>query len=217
MKMRSYVGAICDEAHQRIGRQQRQAQNERILNSLQTVLFLASVDDKEEDGGSWGWPRQLIFDGCALRVELRGYCVLRDILVMRGQWVAHQTERTDPDPGTNINRAVELVRVHPAITLHARSAAQHSRIWVQNSSARLFASDGLILEQWRVALFFQGGIDGSNGNNKPGRFLDRGLVGEGDQSIGEGCQLTTHHARARERVPAEPNAIAIFDVTPLIL
>jgi hypothetical protein len=81
----SYHCAESNQTNQRIGGKKRQTHNERVLHGLQAVIFLASIDDKDEDRGSGGRSCQLVLDGCALRVEFGGYRVLRDVLVVRGK------------------------------------------------------------------------------------------------------------------------------------
>lgn len=97
-----------NQTNQRIGRQKRQAHNEGILHSLQTVILLASVHDKDEDRGSGGGSCQLVLNRRALGVELWGYRILRDILVMRRKRVAGQTEGADPASCADIDSAVQV-------------------------------------------------------------------------------------------------------------
>lgn len=106
-----------NQTNQRIGRQKRQAHDEGILHSLQTIILLAGIDDKDENGGSGGWPCQLVLDCRALGVELWGYRVLCNILVMRRERVARETEGADPDSCADINSAVQA-SVHLLIEVY---------------------------------------------------------------------------------------------------
>jgi hypothetical protein len=83
-----YHSTEGNQTNQRIGRQKRQAHDEGVLHSLQTVILLAGIDNKDKNRGSGGGSCQLVLDRRALGVELWGYRVLRDILVMRRERVA---------------------------------------------------------------------------------------------------------------------------------
>src|ERR1700709_1859341 len=82
-----YHGSIGDQTNERIWRQQGQAHDERILEGLQTVIFLAGIHNVEEDWGGRGRACQLILDGGARGVQLWGYCVFRNILIVRRKGV----------------------------------------------------------------------------------------------------------------------------------
>lgn len=101
----SYHCAVSDQTDQRIRWQQRQAHDERVLNCLKAVILLASIDHKQEDRGGRGWPRQLVLDCGAGRVELGGYRVLGNILIVRRKRIAHQTEWADPNTGADVDGA----------------------------------------------------------------------------------------------------------------
>jgi hypothetical protein len=101
----AYHGTECNQTNQRIGRQNRQAQDEGILHGLQAVIFLASVDDENENRRSGGGPCQLVLDCRARRVELWWYRVLRDVLVMRRKRVARETEGANPDSCADVDSA----------------------------------------------------------------------------------------------------------------
>jgi hypothetical protein len=45
-------------------------------------------------------------------VELGGYRVLRNVLVVRRKRVAHQTEGADPNPGADVDGARQETSVH---------------------------------------------------------------------------------------------------------
>jgi hypothetical protein len=49
-----YHSAVGNQTDERIGRQQRQAHDERVPNRLQAVLLLASIDNEEKDRGRRG-------------------------------------------------------------------------------------------------------------------------------------------------------------------
>lgn len=87
------------------------------------------------------------------------------------------------------------------------------RIWVEHSTAWWFTGHRFILKQRGIRLLLEGSVDGTNGDDKAGRFLFLDLAasarGHGDTE--------TNHARARKRVPAESDTIAILDVAPLVL
>lgn len=104
----AYHGAVGDQTDQRIRRQKRQAHDERVLERLQAVILLASVHDIHKDRGG-GRSSQLILDRSTRRVELGGYRVLRDVLVVRREGVTHQTEGTNPDPRADVDGANTMV------------------------------------------------------------------------------------------------------------
>lgn len=118
-----YHSTEGNQTNQRIGRQKRQAHDEGILHSLQTVILLAGIDNKDENRGSGGRSCQLVLDRCALGVELWGYRVLCDVLVMRGERVARQTEGTDPDSCADIDSAVQT-SVHLLIEVYQTNTSR---------------------------------------------------------------------------------------------
>jgi hypothetical protein len=103
----AYHGAICDQAHEGIWGQQAQAHNDRVLQRLQAILFLACVDDEQEDGRRPRGGGETILDGSAVRVQLEGDLVGRDVLVLHGKLVPVETEGTYPDTGAHVDLAGE--------------------------------------------------------------------------------------------------------------
>ena len=85
---------------------------------------------------------------------------------------------------------------------------------VQDGAARLFAGDGLELQQGRLGLLLQGGVDRADRNNQP-----RGLLRErSDEATTEKQEdRATNHARAGKHIPTQPDAIAVLHLTPLVL
>lgn len=110
----------------------------------------------------------MVFDRRALGVELWGYRVLGNILIMRRKRVTRETEWANPDSCADIDsaRSRSASCYHLTLTLYIR-------IWVEDGAAGLLAADRLILKQWRIGLLLQRGIDGGNGDDKPRGFLYR--------------------------------------------
>jgi hypothetical protein len=101
----AYHCAVCNQTDQGVLREQAQAHDDRVLERLQAVLLLASVDDEQEDRRRGGWARKAVLDGCAAGVQLWGDLLCRDVLVVRRQGVSLQTEGTYPHPGAHVDLA----------------------------------------------------------------------------------------------------------------
>jgi len=99
-------GFISDQTDQGVGRQQAERHDDRVLESLQTILLLTCVDDEDEDRGNGGGSSESVLDGGARGVQLWRNGVLRDVLVVRWQTIALQTEGADPYPGAHVDLAV---------------------------------------------------------------------------------------------------------------
>jgi hypothetical protein len=99
-------------------------------------------------------------------MKLRRYRTLGDIFIVRGKRVAHETERAYPDPGSYVHIATGC-----QLLFDLYSGVHIIRIRVQNSPARRFAGHRFILQQWRVWLVLEGGVNSANRDNKPGCFL----------------------------------------------
>lgn len=105
----AYHCAVCDKAHQRVLGKEAQTHDKRFLEGSQTVIFLAKIDNIEEDGRGRGRSGQPIFDSCICRVQFGGNGVLRDVFVVRGERVSRQAKRADPNPSANVDLAVCIV------------------------------------------------------------------------------------------------------------
>jgi hypothetical protein len=88
--------------------QEAQTHNNRVLQRLQAVLFLACVDDEQEDGRGPRGAGETVFDGGAVRVQLGRDLVSRDVLVVHGKLVAVEAEGTYPHTGAHIDLAGDL-------------------------------------------------------------------------------------------------------------
>ena len=86
-----------------MGRQQRQAHDKRVLECLKTVILLAGIDGVKEDRRCRSRAGQLVLNSRVKGVQLGGYRVLSNILVVRRKRIAHQTERTDPDACSDVD------------------------------------------------------------------------------------------------------------------
>ena len=70
------------------------------------------------------------------------------------------------------------------------------------------------MQQRGVGLLFEGGVEGADGDDQSGSFL-RAHQLQGAQVASIGRQA--NHAGAWEDVPTEADAIAILNLTPLLL
>lgn len=100
-------------------------------------------------------------------MKLRGYRAFGDILVVRGQRIAHKAEGADPDPGAHVNIAKEISAMGSA----SKHREYSVRVGIQNRPARWLAGHRLILQQRGIGLLLQRGVDSADGDHKAGRFL----------------------------------------------
>ena len=102
----AYHRAEGYQAHQGILGQQAQTHDQRVLQSLETLLLLANIDHIEEDGRGRGGSGEPILDRGVGGVQLWRDRIRGDVLVVRRERVPGQAEGTDPKPGANIDLAV---------------------------------------------------------------------------------------------------------------
>ena len=88
-------------------------------------------------------------------MQLWGYLLLGDVLVVGWERVAVETEGTYPDTGAHVNLAVGA-----SATVHSACVALGLIIpeRVEDGLAWCSADNGLILEQWGVGLLLQRGV-----------------------------------------------------------
>jgi hypothetical protein len=108
----TYHGTVCDQADQRILREQAQAHDDRVLERLQAVLLLACVHDEYEDRRGLDRLRKAVLDGSAVCVQLWGYLLLRDVLVVRREVVTVETEGAYPHAGAHVDLTVLSLVLH---------------------------------------------------------------------------------------------------------
>lgn len=208
----TYHCAVCDQTNQSVLWEQAQAHDDRVLERLQTVLLLASVDDEQEDRWRRCGAREAVFDGCAAGVKLWWDLLGRDVLVVRWQSVSLQTERTYPHPGAHIDLAVA----------ESAFADEAFVVWslpegVENGLAGRFAGDGVILEQRSIGLLLQWRVESTDWDNKARGFLfHRSACCVLTMRLLSGVCGGPYHARAGQRVPTQANAICVLDLTPLV-
>lgn len=101
-------------------------------------------------------------------MQLWGYLLLRDVLVVGWERVAVEAKGTYPDTGAHVNLAVGA-----SVTVHVACVALGLIIpeGVEDGLAWCSADHGLILEQWGVRLLLQRGVQGANGDDKARCFL----------------------------------------------
>lgn len=146
----SYHCAVCDQTDQSILWEQAQAHNNRVLERLQAVLFLAGIDHEQKDGWRRGWARKAVFDRRATGVQLWGNLLSGDVFVVRWQGVSLQTERTYPHPGAHVDLA-RMRSAYAAMPIAVYALPEG----VQDGLARRFAGNRIILEQRSVGLLLQ--------------------------------------------------------------
>lgn len=79
----TYHGPVCDQTNKRVRRDQTQADDDSVSQSLQIFFVHACIDDKEENGGNWRWAGKRVFDGGIFWQELGGEVRVGDVLVVR--------------------------------------------------------------------------------------------------------------------------------------
>ena len=162
----SHHCAVCDQTDKGVLWQQAQAHDDRVLERLQAVLLLARVHDEQEDRGRGGRARQAVLDGGAAGVELWGDLLGGDVLVVRREGVALQTEGAYPHPRAHINLA-EAESAEVVLVVHVGALPEG----VEDGLARRLASNGVILQERSVRLLLQGRVESSDGDNQPRCFL----------------------------------------------
>lgn len=101
-------GTVGDETDESVGRKQAQADDERLAQGLEVVIVHAGVDDVEEDGWDLGRTAEGILDGGVLGKELCGEVGAGNVLVMRRECVARETEGADPKLSAHVDLAAVL-------------------------------------------------------------------------------------------------------------
>lgn len=145
-------------------------------------------------------------------MQLWGYLLLGNVLVVGWELVAVETEGTYPDTGAHVNLAT---RASAIVYIEGLGLAIPER--VENGLAWGPADDGLILKQRRVGLLLQRGVEGANGDNETRGFLYRGQYACLAAIATRQRRRSAYHARARKRVPTEAEAISVLDLAPLVL
>lgn len=102
-----YHGAVGDQTHPGILRKQAQADNKGFFKSLEVVVIEARIDDVEEDRGRRRDSVEVVLDGGVFGQQLSRQIRVRDILVVRRECIALQTERTDPELASDIDLALD--------------------------------------------------------------------------------------------------------------
>jgi hypothetical protein len=95
--------------------------------------------------------------------------------------------------------------------LNPQPSRVNLRKGIQNSFARLLAGHRFIGQEGRVWLFFERRVKGADRNDKTRCFLYHRQQGQ------RGHESASYHARAGKVIPAQPDAITILNLTPLIL
>lgn len=93
---KTHHSAVCDQTNQSKWRDQAETDNKRVTESLEIVLVQTCVHDKQEYRGNLCGARKGVLDCGVFWQEFSGKISVRDILVVRGEGIALQTEWTDP-------------------------------------------------------------------------------------------------------------------------
>lgn len=104
-KTLTYHCAISNQTNERILWEQAQAHNNGILECLQAVLLLASIDNEKEDRRVLGRVGQAVLDGRAAGVQLGWNLFSRNVLVVGRELISLKTEWAYPDTCAHINLA----------------------------------------------------------------------------------------------------------------
>lgn len=118
-------------------RQQAQTNDNTLPESLQVVLVQARIDYEKEDGGDLRRTGKGILDRRVLGEELGGEVLVRDVLVVRGERVALETEGADPELAAHVDLAVR----------------------VQDRSTRRLARYGLVEDGRKVDSFLERSVE----------------------------------------------------------
>lgn len=86
--MLPYHSTISDQSDQGMGRQQAQADDQRVLQGLEVILVNASVDNVQEDGRNLCTPSQGVLDGCVFGEQFSWEVGVGDVSVVGRELVA---------------------------------------------------------------------------------------------------------------------------------
>jgi hypothetical protein len=103
-------------------------------------------------------------------VQLWGYLLLGDVLVVGREGVAVEAEGAYPDTGAHVNLAIGASAVVPFVYNIGVIIPEG----VEDGLAGSPADNGLILKQRRVRLLLQRGVEGANGDHEARGFLREG-------------------------------------------
>lgn len=106
---------IRDQADQRIGRQQAEADDNSFLQGLQVVLVETGIDHEQKDRGDLSGSRERVLDGGVLGKELGRQVGGGNILVVWREGISLQTERTNPELASHVDRAGTCGSVDPSV------------------------------------------------------------------------------------------------------
>lgn len=114
--MCSYHRAECDETDERVRGDQAQAGDQRLAKGFEILLIKTGVHHEQEDRRHRHRSGESVFDGGVFWKQLGREIGVRDVLVVRGEGVTRQAERTYPEFSSNVDLAVnECRRVVSAI------------------------------------------------------------------------------------------------------
>lgn len=109
----TYHCTVGDQANQRIGRQQAQADYQCLLQRLELILIDTGVNNIEENGRDLGRARKSVLDSGELGQKLGRKIVGGKVLVvMRRERVTLETERTDPHLASDVDLTVKTQLAH---------------------------------------------------------------------------------------------------------
>ncbi len=154
-------GTVGDETDESVGREQAQANNERLTQGLKIVIIHAGVDDVEKDGRDLSRTAEGILDGGVLGKKLGGKVGAADVFVVGWESIARKTEgQIQSLPRTSI--WLRVFQESKSMVAKGKTHIDHQvrgllctlyrvgRHWdnlpvgVENSSARRLASNGLV-------------------------------------------------------------------------
>lgn len=88
MVLLPYHGTISDQSDQGMGRQQAQADDQRVLQGLEVILINAGVNNVQENGRNLCTSGQSVLDGCVFGEQFCREVGVGDVAVVWRELVA---------------------------------------------------------------------------------------------------------------------------------
>lgn len=100
-------GSVGDESDEGVRGDHAEGDDEHVAEGLEVVCVEAGVDDKQEDGRHLRRPGERVLDRRVLWQQFGREVVGGQVLVVRRERVALQTERADPQLRSDVELAAE--------------------------------------------------------------------------------------------------------------
>lgn len=102
-------GAKGDQADQSVRREQTEADDQGISESLEVILVQAGIDDEQEYGGDLCGTCERILDGGVFGEELCGEVCAGNVLVVGRESIAGETKGAYPEFAADVDLAKRRV------------------------------------------------------------------------------------------------------------